>query len=50
MKEIKFLTIIYLLIYIIYEELGKPYDYLDDIQISNMFKDRLDNDISNIKD
>ena len=28
-------------LYVIYEELGKPYDYLDDIQISNMFKDRI---------
>lgn len=37
-------------LYIIYEELGKPYDYLDDIQISNMFKDRIKKDISNIKD
>lgn len=36
-------------LYQIYEELGQPYDYLDDIQISNMFKDRIKETISNHK-
>ena len=35
-------------LYIIYEELGKPYDDLDRVQIKNMFKDRHKNDFSNI--
>lgn len=28
-------------LYIIFEELGKPYDYLDEIQMAKMFKDRI---------
>lgn len=37
-------------LYIIYDELGKPYDFLDEIQIKNMFKDRIKIDFSKDED